>query len=76
MNLEELKSEANKLGYRLVKKSPYIPFPTCSCRKGKGIERFQCFEGYYYKCPVCGKESKPTKLMGQAAINWNNGIWR
>ena len=76
MELEELKSEADKLGYRVVKKRPHIPFPTCTCRKGKGIERRQTVGGYFYRCPVCGKESKPAKLMGEAAMNWNNGIWR
>ena len=29
MTLEELKAEANKLGYGLIKKKPYIPIKPC-----------------------------------------------
>lgn len=76
MDLETLKKEADKLGYRVVKKQPYVPFPQCACRKGKGIDRYQTIGGYFYRCPICGKESEPAKLASDAAMNWNNGIWR
>ena len=75
-NLEVLKAAADKLGYRLAKKQPYVPFPQCSCNPGKGINRYQTVGGYFYRCPICRKESKPARLASEAAMNWNNGIWR
>ena len=55
MTLEELKAEANKLGYSLIKKKPYIPIKPCPvCGKkctnlwygtgGKGTMRQCSFE--------------------------------
>ena len=76
MTLDELKVEADKLGYQLTKKQPYIAFPTCSCRKRKGLTQYQTVGGYFYRCDVCGRESKPAKLVRDAKANWNNGIWR
>lgn len=38
MNLEELKAEATKLGYNLVKKQPYIKPLHCTCGKKKPRE--------------------------------------
>lgn len=71
MTLDELKSEANKLGYALVKRQPYVPHPTCKCTNfRKGIDRYVCREGYFWKCPICGLTSKPAKLARDAARNW------
>ena len=38
MNLEELKSEAAKLGYNLVKKQPYTKLLPCTCGEKKPSE--------------------------------------
>ena len=38
MNLEELKAEAAKLGYNLVKRQPYIKLLQCACGKKKPHE--------------------------------------
>lgn len=74
VTLEELKAEANKLGYTLVKKQPHIPFPTCKCTNyRKGIMRFRDGHGYYYyRCPVCMLSSEPAKLVRDASKNWYN----
>lgn len=71
MTLAELKIEADKLGYRLQKKQPYVPFPTCKCTNyRKGIERYQSTDGYFYRCTVCGLTSKPARLVRDAEKNW------
>ena len=79
MTLEELKAEANELGYTLVKKQPHVPFPSCSCNKRKGLPRYVGFGhdcgGYFYQCPICQRRSKPARLVRDAKENWNNGIW-
>lgn len=36
MTLEELKVEANKLGYSLIKKKPYVPIKSCPVCGKKG----------------------------------------
>lgn len=71
MTIEELKIEADKLGYRLTPKQPYIPFPTCKCTNyEKGVDRYRTFEGYYWKCPTCGLTSEPAKLSRDADRIW------
>ena len=71
MTLEELKIEADKLGYRLQKKQIYVPFPSCKCTNyRKGIDRYQCSDGYFWRCPICGLTSKPAKLSRDAYRIW------
>ncbi len=72
MTLEELKVEADKLGYRLQKKQPYVPFPTCKCTNyRKGIQKYyKVGEGYFYQCENCGLTSQPAKLVRDAERNW------
>lgn len=69
--LEELQEKADKQGYKLVKKQTYYPFPSCKCTNYRyGINRYRSNEGYYWRCPICGLTSKPTKLARDA-----NRIW-
>lgn len=71
MTFEELKAEADRLGYRLVQKQPYIPFPTCKCTNyKKGVDRYQSSRGYFWRCPTCGLTSKPAKLSRDADRIW------
>lgn len=71
LTLEELKVEAEKHGCRLAKKQTYYPFPSCKCTNyRKGINRYRSNEGYYWRCPICGLTSKPTKLARDANRVW------
>ena len=75
MNLEELKAEAAKLGYNLVKKQPYIKLSRCTCGKKKPVNWF-ITQGenrgmIYYKCDNCGLSEKKKKTDRQARENWN-----
>ena len=75
MNLEELKAEAAKLGYNLVKKQPYIILSHCTCGEKKPSEWFYYTEENkvmrIYKCDNCGLSALPAKTDRQARENWN-----
>ena len=75
MDLEELKSEAAKLGYNLVKKQPYIKLSRCTCGENKPSEWFYYTEENkvmrIYKCDNCGLSALPAKTNRQARENWN-----
>ena len=76
MNLEELKAEAAKLGYNLVKKQPYIKLLHCTCGEKKPSEWFY-YQGenrgmIIYKCDNCGLSAIPAKTDRQARENWNH----
>lgn len=75
MNLEELKAEAAKLGYNLVKKQPYIKLSHCTCGEKKPSELFYYTEENgemrFYKCDNCGLSALPAKTDRQARENWN-----
>ena len=78
MTLDELKTEAEKLGYRLVKNQPYIKLLPCTC--GRKIIKewydagFWAGDKYFYACPRCGKKSPPAKTIRGARIAWNEMI--
>ena len=78
MTLEELKAEASKLGYSLIKKKPYIPIKPCPiCGKkctnlwygtgGKGTMR-QC-SSYDF----AGDWTSEKSSVNEA---WNNAVER
>ena len=75
MNLEELKAEAAKLGYNLVKKQPHIKLSHCTCGEKKPSEWFYYTEKNggmrIYKCDNCGLSALPAKTNRQARENWN-----
>lgn len=72
MTREEIKAEAEKLGYKLVKHQPYerlLPC-TCGCNRRKTV--------YYLNyqalvCTSCGKMAKGFSRE-QAKRNWNEMI--
>ena len=78
MTLDELKIEAEKLGYRLVKNQPYIRLLPCTCGR-KRVEEwldygFGVRDNHFYACPRCGKKSPPAKTMREAKRAWNEMI--
>lgn len=78
MTLDELKVEADKLGYRLTKKQTYIKLLlcTCGCKKAKewyGVG-FNVSDRYFYACPRCEKKSPSAKTRREARIAWNEMI--
>lgn len=71
MNLEELKSEAAKLGYNLVKKQSYITLLPCTCGEKKPHEWFHARGTSFYKCDNCGLSAPSAKTNREARENWN-----
>lgn len=74
MKLEELKAEAAKLGYKLVKNQPYIKLLPCTCGENKPHEWFCTGENRgksFYKCDNCGLSAPAAKTNRRARENWN-----
>lgn len=74
MTVEELKKEADKLGYRVLKKEKSIPLSACPCGRKKPWEGWHFGGGYSYKCPNCGNEAPVASTKKQARINWNEFV--
>lgn len=75
MTLEELKVEAEKLGYTLTKKIKYekIEPCICGCKRVNHILTFTP-RGSYYRCSKCGLKGETANTQYQARINWNNKV--
>lgn len=78
MTFDELKVEADKLGYQLIKKKTHIKLLPCTC----GYKRikewydagFWVTDKYFYSCPRCEKKSPSAKTKRGARIAWNEMI--
>ena len=74
MTLEELKTEANKLGYSLCKQITYEKLSTCKCGSKRIASELWYCRTKYYRCTKCGLKSEPAKTKYQAIKNWNNAV--
>lgn len=76
MTYEELKAEADKLGYGLIKRKEYVKFKPCPKCGSTGNR--DCWHrssvGPFYVCKKCRWKAKPAKTMAEAKRNWNDGI--
>ena len=75
MTFEELKAEAKRQGYNLIKKKERIKLLPCTCGN-KRPELWFKYEGGYYRCQKCGNESTCGFSKNEAKLNWNNADWR
>lgn len=74
MTLEELKAEAKRQGYSLIKKQPYIATKKCPiCGKKPGC--WISGKGYLFECD-CDRDIEWAKSNRQARIAWNKAIER
>lgn len=72
MTIEELKAEADKLGYRILKKEKYINLSPCSCGRKKPEKWHDAIEGNkFYQCRNCGRKAPGANTDKQAKKNWN-----
>lgn len=71
MDIEELKREADKLGYRLVKKP--VKLLKCTCGT-KPVQWWLYDDTYCYECPNCDKKSEIRKDPKDAKLEWNRMI--
>lgn len=75
MTVEELKLEAAKLGYNIIKKVENIKFSPCTCGYNK---RDLWWDGKdnmcFYKCKRCEFRGYKGKTQNEAKRNWNKAI--
>ena len=72
MNLEEIRREANKLGYYLAKKNPIPKITPCTCGCKRREHWFNSkAENITLICKKCRKSATGRTEVG-AIINWNN----
>lgn len=78
MTLEELKAEANKLGYGLIKKKPYIPIKPCPVcgKKSTSVWYGQRGKGTMRKCSFCDFAGDWTNEKIPITEAWNNAVER
>ena len=74
MTFEQLKEEANKQGYNLVKKQKYVPLSKCPCGAKLSVKAYDTIYGHAYKCIECGFESYPQKTHKGAREYWNKAV--
>ena len=79
MTVEELKIEAEKLGYNIIKKPEPIKLSRCVCGNYKPTlyVRSNCNDKtdvWYYICPKCNLEANESKTKYGAKENWNTMI--
>jgi len=70
MTIEELKIEADKLGYNIIKKQKPIKLLNCSCGKKPSLWINQ-YKGNFYWCEECNKRSPYAQSENKAKIAWN-----
>ena len=70
MNINELKAEANRLGFSISKKITYEKISKCQCGS-KRIASEIGMRSKYYRCTHCGYTSEPAKTKYEAIHNWN-----
>lgn len=73
MTVEELKAEAKKLGYTVIKKSEPVKILPCICGKNRR-ERWYRGSNIFYKCAYCGFKSPEANTDRQANLNWNEAV--
>lgn len=75
MTLEELKIEANKLGYKLIKNNPMPKLKPCVCGCKQRTE-WSCHnpDGVRLECVKCGLSTPVVKTRREAINSWNDLI--
>lgn len=76
MTYEELKNEAKKLGYNLIKQPTYIKMLPCPCGAPRTrIRHYSTVLRKWYYCTKCGFHgNRDAKTITQAKINWNTAV--
>ena len=70
ITIKELKEEAKKKGYKLVKDVPYIKFEPCICG-GNHRSHWNGLKGHRYTYDKCGLTSEWGKSERKAKELWN-----
>lgn len=75
MSVDELKAEAKRHGYALIKRNPLPKKLPCVCGR-KLLEEWYVVsrKGWMYKCPVCGRMADMGKTEREARELWNEAV--
>lgn len=77
MTLDELKVEAKKLGYHLVKDKPKItllPCPICGRKTTREWYNYLTNE-YFRRCAYCNDfDGERRKTSNEARLGWNTAV--
>lgn len=82
MTVEELKLEAKKLGYNIIKKPESIKLLPCACNNKKPKPYYRHVigkkneSGHFYWCQQCDMKSEIGKTHIEAKRKWNEAIER
>ena len=77
MTLDELKAEAKKLGYHLVKNTPKITLLPCPiCGRKLTCEWQNCVTGKFFRqCKCCDSfDGYGAKTSNGAKLGWNEAV--
>lgn len=75
MTINELRIEAEKLGYTLTKKIVYVKLKPCKCGYNRPTQEITINpKGSYFYCPKCGLKTQIGKHNYQARENWNKAV--
>lgn len=74
MTVEELKKEAAKLGYSIIKKQEYIRFKPCICGCNNRKHWYSYGNSVFFECTNCGLKSPIGLDEKEAKLNWNKMI--
>lgn len=68
--VKRLAKKAKKLGYKLVRNTPRVPFIICNC--GANTHKLVTSKyGYVYVCKKCGHEGPCGRSKSHARVLWN-----
>ena len=73
MTLEQIRTEAKKHGYKLVKDTPNPTLDACICGSKRHI-RMLGIHVKYYKCTKCGFTADEVQYLYQAKLKWNECV--
>ena len=74
MTVEELKKEAAKLGYNIIKKQEDIRFKPCVCGCNRRKHCYSYGNTVSFECKNCGLTSPKGSDEREAKLNWNKMI--
>ncbi|MBQ2099491.1 MAG: hypothetical protein II477_00305, partial [Lachnospiraceae bacterium] len=73
MTLDELKAEAKRQGYKLIKDNPMPKLIPCICGSKRRI-MWHYADGWYFECDKCGRTAYPGRTERKARENWNRMV--
>lgn len=74
MTLDELKAEAKRQGYKLIKDNHMPKFSLCICGSKHQAELSNSRGQYCYECWKCGRSSAWGDTRYEAIENWNRMV--